>query len=119
MLPQGLVIAARLDARDLAFEIEVADFAEVEEARVVLRPLVHPAAMHVVRQVIDVGEPVPRRILRRAGNRLEVDVVDADVADLAGRGTVLAAPAVDEIDHRVADALDRGMLSSPGPPVES
>jgi hypothetical protein len=75
--------------------------------------------MHVVRQVVDVGEPVPRRILRRAGNRLEVDVVDADVADFARRRAVLAAPAVDEIDHRVADALDRRDVELAGPPVES
>src|SRR5678815_2304213 len=50
---------------------------------------------------------MPRGIERRAGERLEVDIVEADVADLAFLRAVLAAPAVDEVDQRVADALDR------------
>ena len=63
--------------------------------------------MHVVRQVVDVGEAVADRVRVRAGDRLEVDVIDADVADGARLRAVLAAPAVDEVDQRIADALDR------------
>ena len=65
------------------------------------------------------SEAVSRRVLRRAGDRLEIDVVDADVADLARLRAVLAPPPVDQIDHRVADALDRGNVELARPPVES
>ena len=37
----------------LAFDVEVADLAEVEQAFVEPAPLVHVAAMHVVREVVD------------------------------------------------------------------
>ena len=64
--------------------------------------------MHVVRQVVDqrqAGAGVVHVGLRGiAIDRLEVDVVDADVADAAV--ALLAAPAVHQIDERVADALD-------------
>jgi hypothetical protein len=60
-----------------------------------------------VREVIDVPQAVARWVERRAGQGLEVDIEEADVADLALLRAVLAAPAVDEIDERVADALDR------------
>jgi positive regulator of sigma E activity len=42
------------------------------------------------------------------GQRVEVDVVEADVADVAVLGAVLAPPLVHQVDERVADALDRG-----------
>jgi len=64
--------------------------------------------MDVVRQVIDIGEAVADRVRVRAWNRLEVDVIDADIADAVRRCAVLAAPAVDEIDQRITDALDGG-----------
>ncbi len=59
----------------LAFDVEVADLAEVEELLVVVRPLRHVAAMHVVREVIDRCRP-RRSASPRAGDRDEVDVVD-------------------------------------------
>ena len=65
ILPQGLVIALLLEPGQLALDVEVADLAEIEQPLVEARPFVHPAAMHVVRQVIDVGEPRARRMLRR------------------------------------------------------
>jgi hypothetical protein len=49
--------------------------------------------------------------------RLEVDVVEADVADVARLRAVLAAPAVDEIDQESPMPLMAGMFSSPGPAV--
>jgi hypothetical protein len=99
----------RLQARQPAFDVEVAHLAEVEQVLVELGPFLHAAAVHVVGQVVDVGQAVAGRAGLGAGNGDEVDVVDADVADRAGRRAlegVLAAPAVDEVQQRVADALD-------------
>src|SRR5262249_48798153 len=96
-----------LHAGDLAFDVEVADLAEVEQPLVEVGPFLHPAAVHVVRQVVDVEQSVADWIEPGAGKGLEVDVVEADVADLALPRAVLAAPAVDEVDERVADPLDR------------
>ncbi|MDT4840014.1 hypothetical protein FQZ97_738210 [compost metagenome] len=62
--------------------------------------------MHVVGQVVDVVQAMADRVQLGAGQRIEVDVVEADVADVALLGAVLATPAVDEIDDGVADALD-------------
>src|SRR5471030_2109692 len=66
-----------LEAGQLAFDVEIADLAEIEEALVEARPLVHAPAMDVVRQVIDVGETDARRIVVDAGQELEIDVIDA------------------------------------------
>src|SRR5690606_5297720 len=96
-----------LDAGGLALDVEIAHLAEVEQALVEVRPLGHAAAVHVVREVVDVGEAVAHRVELGAGQWLEIDIEEADVADVAVLGAVLAAPAVDEIDDRVADALDR------------
>ncbi len=60
--------------------------------------------------MIDIGQPASLRIHFSAGDRNEVDIVDADIADRARRNAalaILAAPAVDKIDQRIADALDR------------
>src|SRR4051812_36906909 len=95
-----------LKSRELALDIEIADLAEVEQALVELRPLGHAAAVHVVRQVIDEGEPdargrgrvaAPERL--EAGQRAKVDVVNR----VAVRVLRIA---VDEVDERVADSLD-------------
>ncbi|MDT4831602.1 hypothetical protein FQZ97_651190 [compost metagenome] len=65
-----------------------------------------------MRQVVDVGQAVAlarQRVLRRhARQRLEVHVVEADVADVARLRAVLAGPAVHQVDQAVADALDGG-----------
>ena len=53
ILPQGLVIALLNRPVLLALDVEVADLAEVEQALVEAGPLVHVAAVHVVRQVVD------------------------------------------------------------------
>src|SRR5258706_6527629 len=45
-------------AGDLALDVEVADLPEVEEPLVEIDPFRHPAAMHVVREVVDVQEAV-------------------------------------------------------------
>src|SRR5258706_7122567 len=104
-----------LHARHLSFDVEVADLPEAEQALVEIRPFLHPAAVHVVREVVDVEQAVPRGRERRAGKRLEIHVEEADVADLAFLRPVLAAPAVDEVDERIADALDRGDVELAGP----
>ncbi len=57
---------ARFQAGQLAFDIEVADFAEIEEVLVELRPVIHPPAEHIVRQVIDARRARrPAPVLRR------------------------------------------------------
>jgi hypothetical protein len=48
------------------------------------------------------------------GSGLEVDVVEADVADVAGLRAVLAGPAVHQVDQAVADALDGGDVQLAG-----
>jgi len=53
--------------------------------------------MDVVREVIDVGEADALGIMLDAGQVLEIDIVDA----------AFVAIAIDQIDQRVADALDR------------
>ncbi len=66
--------------------------------------------MHVVRQMVDVGQAMAFRIGKRARNSDKIDIVDADVANRAERNSffaILAAPAVNEINQRIADALDR------------
>src|SRR5262249_41260411 len=78
-----------------------------EETLVELRPLRHAAAMHVVREVVDERQACARwrrRIaapeILEAGQGAEIDVVDRVAVGILGI-------AVDEIDQRVADSLDR------------
>src|SRR4029453_10339596 len=79
----------------LAFDVEVADLAEVEQLLVEAGPLVHVAARDVVRQMIYVGEARRARAARDL-HRDEVDVVDRAFA-----------VAIDQVDETAADALDR------------
>ena len=56
ILPQGEVIA--LEKRPVIFpRCRVADFLEVEEPLVEFRPEVHPAAMNIVGQMVEIGQP--------------------------------------------------------------
>src|SRR6218665_3725420 len=100
-----------LDAGELAFDVEVAQFAEVEQPLVEVGPFVHPAPVHVVRQVVDIAQAMAPGVQgfggADAGQGLEVDVEKGDVADVAGLGAVLAAPAIDQVDQAVAQALER------------
>ena len=93
----GRAHGARVQAGEGSLDVEVADFAEVEDPLVVVRPLRHVPAEQVVRQVVEIGEADGVLRLVRAGDRHEVDVVDA-----------VRAIAVDEIDVRPADRLDGG-----------
>jgi hypothetical protein len=52
--------------------------------------------------------PWPDRVELRARQRLEVHVKETDVADVAVFGAVLAAPAVNEVNDGVTNALDGG-----------
>ena len=60
-LAAGAGQRAREQAGLLAFDVEVADLAEVEQRLVEAGPLVHVAAMHVVRQVVDLRAGRPAR----------------------------------------------------------
>src|SRR2546426_1125379 len=95
------------EARELALDVEVADLAEIEQPLVELGPFLHTAPMDVVREVIDVAQagargsrriPAPERLDAR--QRPEIHVVDRVAVIVLGI-------AVDEVDERVADALDR------------
>ena len=83
---------------------------KIEQAFIEVRPFVHAAAVNVVRKVVDVCQSVAlgrqRLFGADAGQSFEVDVVEADVADVAGLRCILAAPPVDEVDQAIADALD-------------
>lgn len=48
------------------------------------------------------------RIEFGARQRFEIDVEKTDVADVDYTRAVLAAPAIDQVNERIADALDRG-----------
>ena len=90
----------------LALDVEVADLAEIEQVFVVLGPVLHAAAVDVVRQVIDDREAAAGRVAVHTFDEVEVDVVD--------RRAVLVA--VDQVDGRATDALDGGQaqLHRPG-----
>src|SRR6266403_267592 len=110
-----------LEARELALDVEVADLAETEQPLVELGPFLHAAPMNVVREVIDVAQAgargsrriaTPERLESR--QRLEVHVVDRVAVIVLG-------VAVDEVDERVADALDRrdAQLARPGAALDA
>ena len=88
---------ARREAGLLALDVEVADLAEVEELLVEPRPIGHAAAVDVVGEVIDELQAVPHRMAVHAVDELEVDVVDRPAL----------AMAVDQVQRRAADTLDR------------
>src|SRR5439155_15452940 len=90
-----------LQSGELGFDVEVADLAEVDQPLVEARPLLHATAMDVVRQVVDGRKPRSLRLWIDVGQRHEVDVVDRYTGSVA-------AIAVDQIDERISDALDRG-----------
>ena len=85
------------EAGVLPLDVEVADLAEVEQLLVEVRPERHAAAVDVVREVVHQLQAVACRVAVDALEELEVDVVD--------RLAVLEA--VDEVERRAADALDR------------
>ena len=88
----------------LPLDVEIADLAEVEDPLVELRPMVHPAAVHIVGEVVERVQAGRRTSRSAPGDRLEIDVVD-----------LLGAVAVDQIEVGAADPLDRRNSSSPGP----
>src|SRR6185312_4560930 len=87
------------ETRLLPLDVEVTDLAEVEEPLVEVGPDAHAAAVHVVRQMVDVGQlrVRGRHALAPVWMEVEVDLVDR-------------APVTIEIDEekpRAADPLDR------------
>ena len=60
----------------LAFNVEEADFAKIEQALVIVGPVLHPAGVDVVRQVIDQLEACAFRVFFNAGQIFEIDVID-------------------------------------------
>src|SRR5690606_16399035 len=99
-----------LHAGDLAFDVEVAYLAEVEQAFVELGPFRHAALVDVMGKVVDDGQAgalVVQVGLGRLGiDRLEIHIVDADVADAAMAR--FAVPAVHQVNQGIAYSLDGG-----------
>ena len=89
-----------LEPGDLALDVEIALFAEVEQPLVELRPFVHAPAMHVVGQMVDVGQTDAGTAIARTG----AGVLDGDEVDIVDGALAIA---VDEIDQAAADAPDR------------
>ena len=79
-----------------ALDVEIADLAEVEQALVIVRPLVHVAEIQIVGEVIDEGQPQPLGHHLRARQPFVVRVVD-------GARVVVA---INDVQHAAADAFD-------------
>src|SRR5471030_697094 len=60
-----------LEPGQLALNVEVADLAEIEEPFIEGRPFVHTAAMHIMSQMIDIGEADARGIVIDARQEFE------------------------------------------------
>src|ERR1700730_7331161 len=90
----------REQAGELALDVEETDLPEVEEFRVEAEPLVHVAALYVVRQMVEIVEARPLRPwIARAGP-----------FEFLGIGRTRGAVAIDEIQKRNADAPYRRRL---------
>ncbi len=87
---------AGVQPRQLAFDVEIPNLAEVEEALVEPGPFVQAPAIDVVGQVIDVIEADALWLRIGLAQPFEIDIVDR----------ALRAIAVDEIDLQAADSLD-------------
>ena len=81
-----------------ALDIEEADLPEIEQLFVEAGPHVHPAAMDVVGEVIEIKQP----------GALGPRIARAQPFELGIIGRALGAVAIDEIQQAAADALDGG-----------
>src|SRR5690606_16823855 len=82
-LAAGAGHSLRLEPGQLAFDVEILDLAEIEEALVELRPFRHAAAMYIMGEMVDIGEADAFWILLGARQRLEIDVVDGAAVAIA------------------------------------
>lgn len=93
--------------------VDLVDFAKVQQVVVEVEPLAHAPRADRLREVVDLLQPgalaVEIGVRGRDVDRPEIDVEDRDVADAAAL-TVAPAPAIDEVQVRIADALDRRNL---------
>src|SRR3546814_13399844 len=64
------------EAGIFALDIEIADFAEVEEALVIVGPVLHAAGIDVMREVSDLAETGADRVPVDARQILDIDVVN-------------------------------------------
>ena len=80
----------------LAFDVEKADLAEVEEAGVEIKPDVHPALVDIVGEVVDDFEAMAHGVAICTFNEFKVDVVNASAVFVT----------VDQIQGRTADTFD-------------
>src|SRR5262249_28001088 len=89
---------SRKQSGQLALDVDKADLPKIEQLGVEGEPPVHVAALHVVREVVEIMEAPPLRSRIRFADPVEVSRV----------WRALRAVAIDEIDERAADAFDGG-----------
>ena len=89
---------AREQAGRAALDVEEADLAEVEQFCVEAGPYIHPPAMDVVGEMVEIIEAGAGR----------TRVAHAEPFELGIIGRALRAVAIDEIEQAAADALDGG-----------
>ncbi len=86
----------RQQSRVLTFDIEIADFAEVEQLLVIARPVAHAAPIHIVSEVVKGMKTEARGFSVHALQPMEINVVD----------TLPFRIAVDEVENGTADAAN-------------
>ena len=96
MRPQGLV-RARDQAGQLSFDVEETNLPEIEQLGVETEPLVHVAALHIVRQMVKVIKIDTLRALASVAEPIE----------FLGVGRTLGAIAIDKIKQRSANSFYR------------
>jgi len=87
----------RIQSGELAFDVEIADLSEAEKLFVEARPRVHPPAMHVMRQMIDVVEPGASGLRVALAGPIEFSVVRTRTVTIS----------IDEVQEGTADPTDR------------
>src|SRR3546814_182893 len=81
----------------LSFYVEITNLAEIEDPLIIIRPIVHPSAFQIMRQMVERMEADAVAVLAGAGLRDEIDIID-----------FLRAIAIHKIKVRAANALNSG-----------
>ncbi len=97
------------EAGKLAFDIEIADLAEIEYTLIIPGPFFHIAAIHVVGQVIDCGKTGTLRMSFHSRQITEVDIVNRLFAITIYEVNKASADAFDRRDGKIPSACARRM----------
>ncbi len=91
---------AREQAGRPALDVKEADLAEVEQLLIKAGPHIHPPAMHVVGQVVEIEQ----------SGAFRVNVLQPEPVELGVVGRAFLAVTIHEIQQAAADTLDRGNI---------